>query len=196
MDDDYRTTFRIEVDENTVLELAVWLRRISELGHVHLRQLGEPKMIQGKPPYPRIEDISSTGLCLSFKSSQLVGVEKFTGVAMLLYFKLVDPTDTMGEPLSFMAGFEVKHAQHHNERTFLGLKLKWDGVPDQNDKALYFADASKYGISDLTKWCDDMNRKVCGIENLPPQGLRLERLLRELDVVLRERAPAKAAGAR
>jgi hypothetical protein len=196
MDDDYRTTFRIELDENIVLELAVWLRRIGELGHVHLRQLGEPKMLQGKPPYPRLEDISSTGLCLSFKSSQLVGVEKFAGVAMLLYFKLVDPIDTMGEPLSFMAGFEVKHAQHHNERTFLGLKLKWDGVPDQNDKALYFADAAKYGISDLTKWCDDMNRKVCGIENLPPQGLRLERLLRELDVVVRERAPAKASGAR
>jgi len=189
-DNDYRTTFRVEADEDIVLELAVWLRRKNELGHVHLKHLGPPKMLQGKPPFPRIEDISSTGLCFSFKSAQLVGEDKFAGIVVVLYFKLVDPTDTMGDPLSFMAGFEVKHAQHHNERTYLGLKLHWDGVPDQNDKALFFADASKYGISDLTKWCDDMNRKVCGMESMPHQGLRLERLLRELDGALRERQPA------
>ncbi|GFK93666.1 hypothetical protein NNJEOMEG_01500 [Fundidesulfovibrio magnetotacticus] len=180
-DNDYRVTFRIEVDETIVLELAVWLRRANQLGRVHLRDLGDPKMAQGRPPFPRIEDISSTGMCLSFKSSQLVEVEKFAGVAVLVYFKLVDPTDMMGDPLSFMAGFEVKHAQHHGDRTFLGLKLRWDGVPDQNDKALYFADAAKYGIADLTKWCDEMNRKVCGMEHMPPQGLRLDRLLREVE---------------
>lgn len=183
MDDDYRATFRVEVDESIVLDLAVWFKKAGDMKRLHLRDLGEPKMIQGKPPLPRIEDISSTGLCLSFRSGGPVGVEKFAGLAVLVYFRLVDPSDTMGDPLSFLAGFEVKHAQFHNERNFLGLKLRWDGVPDQNDKALFFADAAKYGIADLTKWCDDMNRKVCGIEHLPPQGLRLERLLRELEAV-------------
>ncbi len=182
-DDDYRVTFRVEVNESIVLELAVWLKRVGELGRVHLKDLGDPKMLQGRPPFPRVEDISSTGMCLSFKSSHLVEVERFQGLAVLVYFKLVDPTDVSGEPLSFMAGFKVKHSQYHNERNFLGLKLRWDGVPDQNDKALFFADAAKYGIADLTKWCDDMNRKVCGIEHLPPQGLRLERLLRELEAI-------------
>jgi len=191
-DNDYRVTFRIEVDESIVLDLAVWLRRAGALGRVHLRDLGDPKMQQGRPPHPRIEDISSTGLCLSFKSAQLVDVDKFAGVVMLVYFKLVDPTDMMGDPLSFMAGFEVKHAQYHGDRTFLGLKLRWDGVPDQNDKALYFADAAKYGISDLTKWCDEMNRKVCGLEQMAPQGLRLDRLLRELDVVKRQAEAGEA----
>lgn len=188
-DDDYRTAFRVETDESIVLELAIWLRRTSEMKRVHLRELGEPKMIQGRPPYPRIEDISSTGMSLSFKASQLTGVEKFAGVAMLAYFKLVDPTDMMGEPLSILAGFEVKHSQFHGDRNYLGLKLRWDGVPDQNDKAVFLADAAKYGIADLTKWCDDMNRKVCGIEHMPPQGLRLDRLLRELEV-LKSGAPA------
>ncbi|KAF0233238.1 MAG: hypothetical protein FD177_1869 [Desulfovibrionaceae bacterium] len=183
MDDDYRSTFRVETDENIVLELALWLRRASEMKRVHLKALGDPKMIQGKPPYPRIEDLSSAGMSLSFKASQLMPVEKFAGVALLAYFKLVDPTDTTGEPLSFLAGYEVKHSQFHSDRNYLGLKLRWDGVPDQNDKAVFFADAAKYGIADLTKWCDDMNRKVCGIENLPPQGLRLDRLLRELDIL-------------
>ena len=122
-------------------------------------------------------------MSLSFKASQLMPVEKFAGVALLAYYKLVDPTDTMGEPLSFLAGYEVKHSQFHSDRNYLGLKLRWDGVPDQNDKAVFFADAAKYGIADLTKWCDDMNRKVCGIETLPPQGLRLDRLLRELDII-------------
>lgn len=183
MDDDYRSTFRVETDENIVLELAIWLRRASEMKRVHLKALGDPKMIQGKPPYPRIEDLSSAGMSLSFKASQLMPVEKFAGVALLAYFKLVDPTDTTGEPLSFLAGYEVKHSQFHSDRNYLGLKLRWDGVPDQNDKAVFFADAAKYGIADLTKWCDDMNRKVCGIENLPPQGLRLDRLLRELDIL-------------
>jgi len=187
-DNDYRVTFRIEVDESIVLDLAVWLRRAGPPGRVHLRDLGDPKMLQGRPPYPRIEDISSTGMCLSFKSASLVGVDKFSNVTMLVYFKLVDPTDIMGDPLSFMAGFEVKHAQYLTDRTFLGLKLRWDGVPDQSDKALYFADAAKYGIADLTKWCDEMNRKVCGLEHMLPQGLRLDRLLRELDAVNRKAA--------
>lgn len=189
MDEDYRSTFRVETDESIVLELAVWLRRATEMKRVHLKDLGDPKMIQGKPPYPRIEDISSTGMSVSFKASQLMPAEKFTGVAVLAYYKLVDPTDLMGEPLSFLAGYEVKHSQFHSERNYLGLKLRWDGVPDQNDKAVFFADAAKYGIADLTKWCDDMNRKVCGIEHLPPQGLRLDRLLRELDI-MRSGAPA------
>lgn len=189
MDDDYRSTFRVETDESIVLELAVWLRRTTEMKRVHLKELGDPKMTQGKPPYPRIEDLSSAGMSLSFKASQLMAVEKFAGVALLAYFKLVDPTDTTGEPLSFLAGYEVKHSQFHSDRNYLGLKLRWDGVPDQNDKAVFFADAAKYGIADLTKWCDDMNRKVCGIEHLPPQGLRLDRLLRELDII-RSGAPA------
>jgi hypothetical protein len=194
-DSDYRTTFRVEVDETIVLELAVWFRRKNEMGRVHLRNLGEPKMLQGKSPEPRIEDISSTGLCLSFKGSQLMDVEKFAGVYVILFFQLVDPTDMMGEPLSFLAGFDVKHSQFHNDRNYLGLKLRWDGVPDQNDKAIFFADASKYGIADLTKWCDDMNRKVSGMESLPPQGLRLDRLLRELDVVQRDMAKKVSAAA-
>lgn len=187
-EEDYRATFRVEVDDSILLELAVWLRRMGELGRVHLRDLGDPKMVLGRPPMPRLEDVSSTGVCLSFNSSQAVPVEKFKGVAMLVYFKLVDPSDVMGEPLSFLAGFEVKHSQLHNGRAFLGLKLRWDGVPDQNDKAVFFADAAKYGIADLTKWCDDMNRKVCGIEHLPQRGLRLERLLREIDALKRQEA--------
>ena len=190
---DYRVTFRVEVDENIVLELAAWLRRRSEMGRMHLRDLGEPKMLQSKPPFPRIEDISSTGMCFSFKASQRVEEEKFAGVALLLYYKLVDPTDIMGEPLSFLAGYEVKNSQFHNERNYLGLKLRWDGVPDQNDKAVFFADAAKYGIADLTKWCDDMNRKVNGMTNLSPRGLRLDRLLRELEIVRNAQA-AKASG--
>lgn len=185
-EDDYRATFRVEVDESIVLELAVWLRRMNELGRVHLRDLGDPKMLQGKPPFPRLEDVSSTGVCLSFKASQTVEVDKFKGVCMLVYFKLVDPGDVAGDPLSFLAGFEVKHSQYHNERVFLGLKLRWDGVPDQNDKAVFFADAAKYGIADLTKWCDDMNRKACGVEHMPQRGLRLERLLREIESIKRQ----------
>lgn len=192
-DDDYWTTFRVEADENLVLELAVWLRRANEMRRVHIRELSEPKMLQGKPPYPRLEDISSTGMCLSFKASQGVTVEKFAGVAVLVYFRLVDPSDMMGELLSFLAGFEVKHAQFYNERNFLGLKLRWDGVPDQNDKAVFFADAAKYGIADLTKWCDDMNRKACGMESSPQRGLRLDRLLKELEAVKRQEAAREHA---
>lgn len=180
---DDRAAFRVEVDERFVLELAIWLRRKGEMGRVHVRDLSEPKMLQDKPPYPRIEDVSSAGMCLSFNASQAVEVEKFANVAVLVYFKLVDPSDMAGEPLSFLAGFEVVTSQVHNGRNYIGLKLRWDGVPDQNDKALFFADAAKYGIADLTKWCDDMNRKVSGMENLPPQGLRLDRLLRELEAV-------------
>jgi len=181
--DDYRSTFRVEVDESYVLELAIWLRRASDMGHMHLSVLGDPKMMQGRPPLPRIDDISSNGMCLSFRSENPVPTEKFQGIVFLIYFKLVDPLDVMGEPLSFFSGYEVQFSQHHNGRNYVGLKLHWDGVPDQNEKAVSFADATKYGISDLTKWCDDMNRKASGQQHRPPKGLRLERLMRELEII-------------
>ncbi|MFP5240334.1 MAG: hypothetical protein ACLGQW_10930 [Acidobacteriota bacterium] len=195
MMDDYRSTFRVEVDESYVLELAVWLRRSSAMGHLHLSELGDPKMIQGKPPLPRIDDISSNGMCLSFRSENPVPTEKFHGVAVLVYFKLVDPMDVMGEPLSFFSGYEAQFSQHHGARNYLGLKLRWDGVPDQNEKAVSFADATKYGIADLTKWCDDMNRKALGQHHRPPGGLRLERLLRELETIRAARLAKEAKAA-
>ena len=189
---DHRIAFRVEVPEHYVLELAVWFRRSADMGRLHLRDLGDPKMLMGKPPYPRLEDISSTGACLSFASAGAVPVEKFENVVVLVYFKLVDPTDTMGDPLSFLEGFQPLTSQHNDGRNFLGMRLVYDGVPDPSDKAIFFTNARKYGVADLTRWCDDMNRQACTVNCLPPPGLRLERLLNEL-TLLRGDHPLQAA---
>lgn len=189
---DHRIAFRVEVPENYVLELAVWFRRKADMGRLHLKDLGDPKMLLGKPPYPHLEDVSSTGACISFASTGAVPIDKFENVVALVYFKLVDPTDAMGDPLSFMEGFEPLTSQHNDGRNYLGMRLVYDGVPDPSDKAIFFTSAHKYGVADLTKWCDDMNRHACNLNYLPPPGLRLERLLSEL-AMLKDDHPLKGA---
>lgn len=189
---DHRIAFRVEVPDNFLLELAVWLRRKSDMGRLHLKDLGDPKMLWGKPPHPRLEDLSSTGGCVSFASAGGIPLERFDNVVVLVYFKLVDPTDPMGDPLSFLEGFEPLTSQYNDGRNYLGMRLAYDGVPDPSDKAVFFTDARKYGVADLTKWCDDMNRQSSSQNYLPPPGLRLERLLSEL-TLLREDHPRAAA---
>ena len=190
---DHRIAFRVEVSDQFLLELAVWFRRKADMGRLHLKDLGDPKMLLGKPPYPRLEDLSSTGGCLSFVSAGAVPLEKFENVVVLVYFKLVDPTDPTGDPLSFLEGFEPLTSQHNDGRNYLGMRLVYDGVPDPSDKAVFFTNARKYGVADLTKWCDDMNRQACNQNALPPPGLRLERLLNEL-TMLKGSQPPQAGG--
>jgi len=183
--DDFRSSFRVQVRESYVLELAIWFRRKTEMGHVFLRSLGEPRLVQGRPYNPRIDDIGASGMALSFESSKPLDMAKLEHLVVLVYFRLVDPTDMMGDPLSFMAAYEVVNSQYLRGRVLLGLRLAFDGIPDPDNKALFFADARKYGISDLTKWCDDMNRCLsggdCRQQALP--GLRLDRLMRELAII-------------
>ena len=176
-----RSAFRIEVNEDYVLDLAVWFKKRGSFGRMHIKELGPPKLMQGRPPYPRIEDISSVGMALSFDAAQAMDVSKFAGVLALVYFKLVDPTDMMGDPLSFLVAYEVNASQILDGRAYIGLRMVYDAVPDPGDKAVFFADARKYGIADLTKWCDEMNRSMfTGTHSPPPPGLRLDRLLREI----------------
>lgn len=178
---EHRSAFRIEVNEGYVLELAVWFKRKSTFGRMHIRELGPPKLLQGHPPYPRIEDISSAGMAVSFEAAQPLDLARLSGVLALVYFKLVDPTDLMGDPLSFLVAYEITASQYFDSRNYLGLAMLYDAVPDPGDKAVFFADARKYGIADLTKWCDEMNRAIyTGANSPPPPGLRLDRLLREI----------------
>lgn len=183
--DEFRSSFRVQVRESYVLELAIWFRRKAEMGHVFLKSLGEPRLVQGRPFNPHIEDIGASGMALSFESNKPLDQAKLESLLVLVYFRLVDPTDMMGDPLSFMAAYETVTSQYRQGRVLLGLRLAYDGIPDPDNKALFFADARKYGISDLTKWCDDMSRCLSGGECHQQQlpGLRLDRLMRELAII-------------
>ncbi|GAB6036856.1 hypothetical protein JCM15519_14150 [Fundidesulfovibrio butyratiphilus] len=195
--DEFRSSFRVQVRESHVIELAIWFRRKTDMGHVFLKNLGEPRLVQGRPYNPRIEDIGASGMALSFESTKPLDLAKLDHLVVLIYFRLVDPTDMMGDPLSFMAAYEAVASQYRQGRVLLGLRLAYDGIPDPDNKALFFADARKYGISDLTKWCDDMNRCLSGGDCHQQQltGLRLDRLMRELAIIREnegfESAPAK-----
>jgi hypothetical protein len=187
-----RSAFRIDLNEDFVLELAVWFKRGREIRRVHLADLGQPQMTKGQPPHPRLENISANSLALSFNSGQAMAQDRFNDVLVLAYFKLIPPEGDGYEPLCLMTGFEVKGAKFYDGRMFLGLRLVYDAEPEPGEKVLRFQDARKYGIADLTKWCDDMNRVVRNGEYPRMPGFRLERLLSEIAVQVRdksERAP-------
>ena len=122
---------------------------------------------------------------------------RFKDVLVLAYFKLVDPMGGNFEPLSMMTGYRVNGVKFYDGRMFMGLNLAYDAAPEPGEKVLRFNNASKYGIADLTKWCDDMNRLALSGEIPKVPGFRLSRLLTEIEALAQKKpgnpGPSKSA---
>lgn len=184
-----RGCYRVKVRRDLVLELAVWFCNRKDIRRIHLRELGAPSFILGKPPYPLIYDISAGGMALTImaEAARPRDVFRHDLPLALVYFKLQDACAGHPSPLSFMAGYEVKRVQYLNDRIYLGMSLALDGVPHPDELALDFVDARKYGIACLTKWCENMHgRADRGICKEAFSGLRLDMLLDQLDVAMSE----------
>lgn len=190
-----RSCYRVELDEDMLLELAVWFSKDVSIRRIHLRDLGPPVYSLGKAPYPRIVNISASGLALSFLAMPLQHPDAFRDCfpLVLVYFKLRDPSGLHAPPLSFLAGYEVKRVEHTEGRLRLGMGLALDAVPHPGELILDFVDARKYGNACLTKWCEDMNRRsIRAGGGRMPCGVRLDMLLNQLDTAMTQ-PPAHVA---
>lgn len=187
--EDSRQAFRIPLDPGIVLELAIWFSKSTEVTRVHLKDLGPPTFVMGKPPFPLIDNISAGGLGLSFsgESSRRITLFQSHVPLALVYFKIQDPAGSYAPPLSFMAGYEVKRVQYLSGRINLGMSLALDGVPHPGELVLDFVDARKYGNSCLTRWCHDMQRRrPQGASRKTFPGIRLDMLLSQLEMAMAE----------
>ncbi|WP_243363178.1 hypothetical protein [Fundidesulfovibrio terrae] len=179
----------MKVTRELILELAVWFSNSTSVQRIHLRDLGPPTFILGKPPHPLINNISAGGMALSFETSSPRQLDAFHShlPLALVYFKIQDATGGHSSPLSFMAGYEVRRVQYLSGRMYLGMSLALDGVPHPEELVLDFVDARRYGIACLTKWCEDMDRQASHGEcRRTFSGLRLDMLLNQLDIAMME----------
>lgn len=187
--EDPRSCYRVEVTRDILIELAVWFSNSKDVRRIHLKDLGPPAFSLGKPPYPFIDNISASGLALSFFASGPGQSEAFQErlPLALVYFKVQDPSGAHSSPLSFMAGYAVKRVEYAGGRIRLGMCLALDGVPHPGELVLDFVDARKYGNACLTKWCEDMHRRSARPRNSGAcPGLRLDMLLSQLDLAMTE----------
>lgn len=182
---DDRSSFRLEVPSDSILELAVWFRRRLDFRFIQLRDLGPPACVLNKPPYPRIDNISAVGMGLSFVSARKHDACLLTKhpPIVLVYFKVPDLVTGRNFPMTFMAGYEIKRTWTEEGRLRFGLSLAFDAVPRREEMMLDFVDVRKYGISELTKWCDCLQRRTRQAQSREcATGLCLDMLLKQLEL--------------
>lgn len=186
-----RRTLRVAVPQALFQEAALWMRPVHTPTRLHLQELGSPDLrCAAGSDVLRIEDISASGLRLTLARPEALG----SGLALLkpdaglpyLYLKLTQPISAMEErPLALLLCVApVAVRQQEDGRLMVAMNILYRGQPDRDDKSLTFFYVAKHAIRELAVWCDE----VALMERVPQRpaarGLRLDRLLLELDTLL------------
>lgn len=180
-----RNSFRLDVDDGDVIELAAWIRPALEPTTFHVRELGMPNLLLGRVNCSlRLDNLSADGLGVSLPVACRHYPKELQRQALLVYLKLANPLNSSEEPLSLLLGCTVRALRHTEERIYLGLHIVCEGVPDAGEKVVHLINVEKYGITDLTRWCDEKDRALrSGLRGMST-GLRMERLLSEIACAL------------
>lgn len=189
--EDYRNHFRIEVPETHLVECAVWFKRKGPLSRMSLLELGKPHMAKGDRMGLRIEDISAAGMAVSFAAHPKLPAERLAERTVLVYFKLADPIYVVADPTCLLVAAEIKAVNQWDGKVYLSLRLTHNAAPDLSSKAVNFVGSEKYGIAELTRWCDEMDRRSCNQDTAMTQpGVQMDKLLLEISA-LTDPCPAK-----
>lgn len=177
-----REHFRVPVPEDMVIELAVWFRRRAEIHRLTLEELGEPHLVKGPNPAlsPQLVNVSAEGLALSLRVSHTFDASKLQNTTILVYVKLIDPSDPVGGQVFFLLATHCVFARDEPGLVRLGLKIVREGRPEPYAKAVEFAECERYGIADWDKFCVDLDRWNVQADRHESQGLQLGRLMQEI----------------
>lgn len=182
-----RTDHRVTVPGNYVREIALWfcadeehLRlSLEELGRPHLRltKLGSGRMV--------LSDVSVRGMGLTLALPPQVVQGLLPAKAMRAYLQLWDPTsDAPGGVLSIFAFCQLTRVAAVSDGLFLGARFRRFAIPSKHDKSMDFLDATRCGINDLARWCDNIDRGVVFEAKLANGGLDMDNLLAEVENAL------------
>lgn len=185
--------FRVDIEDCDVIELAAWFWGPEIPGRLHVRDLGKPHLQLGRRLcWANLDSLSAAGLGLTYHRLCSNGPEDPLAGAMLVYLKLAPPSEALDDQLAVFLACRPRSLQLLGREIYLGLHIEAEGVPEAGDKALSLVNVERYGIADLTRWCDEKDRCLRSPNQVQRPGLRLDRLLAE--VVAAAREMERAAG--
>ncbi len=182
-----RTDHRVGVPENYVREIALWFCADNEPLRLSLEELGRPHLRLSKLGSGRmvLSDVSVRGLGLTLALPQQVVEGLLAAKAMHVYLQLWDPSaDAPGGLLSIFAFCHLVRVAPGTDGLFLGARFKRFAIPSKHDKSMDFLDATRCGINDLARWCDNLDRGVLFETHLASGGLDMDNLLAEVENTL------------
>ncbi|MBI5518735.1 MAG: hypothetical protein HY916_01600 [Desulfovibrio sp.] len=185
-----RRSLRVAVPQPLFREAALWLRPAHTPTRLNLKELGRPDLVcPAGCGSLLIEDISATGLRLLLPRPEELG----PGLALLsgagglpyLYLKLAQPLSAQEEQsLALLLAVEpVAASRTENGGLSVAVNILYRAQPDRDDKALTFFYVARYAIRELAAWCDEVARMDRAPARAQPRGLRMNRLLLELDAL-------------
>ncbi|WP_223290311.1 hypothetical protein [Nitratidesulfovibrio sp. SRB-5] len=204
-----RNNYRVQAPPGYLREVALWSGREVADGRLTLEQLGAPDALGlAGTGGIALTDVSTRGLrmrlsmetahCLGLASEDaLPGGLPTDGLStdglptggLHVYLKLLSPVvGAAVRNYTLFLGTRVTHVDHAPGAVLLGLHITSRGVPEKAEKAFRMFDAGRYGVKELTRWCDEVARMGRGLQPAPSPGLDLEHLLAEIDA-------ARACGA-
>lgn len=187
-----RNNYRVDAPPGFLREVALWSGRNGADGRLTLEDLGAPDVLGlAGAGGIALTDVSTRGLRLrlSVEVAQCLGLMSegrmradLPTVGLHVYLKLLSPI--VGAPdrnYTLFLGARVTHGEHVPGAVLLGLHITSRGVPEKAEKAFRMFDVGRYGVKELTRWCDEVARMGRGLQPAPSPGLDLEHLLAELD---------------
>jgi hypothetical protein len=180
--------FRVDIEDCDVIELAAWFWGSEIPGRLHVRDLGKPHLQLGRHLcWVNLDSLSAAGLGLSYHSLCSQIPDAPMACTVLIYLKLAPPSEALDEQLCLFLACQPRSSQPHGHQTYLGLHILAEGMPEAGDKALSLVNVERYGIADLTRWCDEKDRFLRSSNQMQRPGLRLDRLLAEVVAAAREK---------
>ena len=180
--------FRVDIEDCDVIELAAWFWDTEITGRLHVRDLGKPHLQLGRHLcWVNLDSLSAAGLGLSYHTLCSQAPEQPLDRLVLVYLKLAPPSEALDDQLCLFLACQTRSHQPLGRQTYLGLHILAEGVPEAGDKALSLINVERYGISDLTRWCDEKDRYFRSPNQAQRPGLRLDRLLAEVVAAAREK---------
>lgn len=185
-----RNNYRVDAPAGFLREVAVWRDRAVAGNRLSLEELGAPDAVgMAGGGGIAVTDVSTRGLRLRL-SADVARRLRFESGGVLpsgelhVYLKLLSPAPCAEtRNCTLFLGTRVTHVEHADGDVLLGLHITSRGVPERAEKAFRMFDAGRYGVKELTRWCDEVARMGRGILPAPSPGLDLEHLLAEIDAV-------------
>lgn len=181
-----RADYRIVVPPGYVRQLALWFCADKDYYRLEVRELGRPDLAMAllDSGLLTVSDLSIRGVGLDL-SLPFAEAEKFQqGGTLFLFLKLWDPLAE--DPSSLLSVFtfcRLMRVESKETHLSLGLRFERFAQGSKNEKALEFRDARRCGVSDLTRWCDNLARGAFRQAELASKGLDLDNLLAEVEAI-------------
>ena len=179
-----RSDYRVPVPPGYVRELALWYCQDKKYYRMDVQVLGHPDIVANKmcADILKVNDLSIRGMGLDLRISCEAKFQQ--GQTLFVYLKLWDPLgEAINSLLSIFTFSRLMRLETNDLILSLGLRFESFAQGSNFEKALEFRDATRWGISDLARWCDNLARGSFTQAEQASKGLDLDNLLAEIEAL-------------